>query len=141
MGYSPIQGNAASRQIFERNPESKKAEFVQNNVAPHGSTVRATYTVPANKQAQIDLITGFLFRRSAAAPEDTVTVKITASIGGRLLTLQFKDNTVGFTIKESFSRNKLLEPGESVEIETEDDSTGGAINYMLNAAITEFDLK
>jgi len=86
------------------------------------------------------LITGFLFRKTAASAADIVTVKITSSIGGRLLTLQFKDNTVGFILQQNFSKNKLLEPGEEVEIESEDDSTGGAINYMFNVAITEFEL-
>ena len=140
MSYVGIQGNSASKQIFERNPLSKKVEFTQNNVGPHGSTIRATYTVPSNKLAQIGLITGLLFRKQVASALDNVIVKFEASIAGRLLTFMFRQNAVGDQVQESISRNKLLESGEIIEIETEDDSTGGQINYALNVAITEFDL-
>jgi len=140
MAYAPVQGTTGSRNILDRNPVSKNVDFIANNLAPHGSTVRGTYTTPANKLAQVDLITGFIFRKTAASAVDIVTVKIQASIAGRLLTLQFRDNTVGFVIQQAFSKNKLLEPGEQIEIESEDDSTDGRNNYMFNVAITEFDL-
>ena len=98
MAYAPVQGTTGSRNILDRNPVSKNVDFIANNVGPHGSTIRGTYTTPANKLAQVDLITGFIIRRTADSAVDFVTVKITASIAGRLLTLQFKDNTVGFII-------------------------------------------
>lgn len=140
MSYVAIQGSSASRQVFERNLLSKKAEFTQNGVGPHGSTIRATYTVPSDKLAEIGLITGLLFRKQVASALDNVIVKFEASIAGRLLTFMFRQNAVADQVQESIARNKLLESGEIIEIETEDDSTGGQINYALNVAITEFDL-
>ena len=140
MGVPALQSISVSKEIFDRNPTSQNAQFVQNNVAPHGDTLRATYTTPALKLAEIQLIEAFVFRKQVAGTVDNVIVKIKSSISGRLATIIFRKNVVGDVFSTNFSRNLILEAGEIITIETEDDSTGGQINYAINVAITEFDL-
>jgi len=135
-----LRGNGASKQIYEKNPLSKSAEFTQNNVAPHVETIRATYTTPNVRLAQIEMIELFVFRKTAGSSIGNVEVKIDSSIRGRLATIIFRDNTVGEFNSQDFSKTLLLESGEIITITTEDDSTGGQINYSINVGITEFDL-
>lgn len=139
MGVVGIKGNGASKQIYEKNAISESAEFTQNNVAPHGDTLRATYTVPNTKLAEIQMIELFVFRRSAGSSIGNVEIKVDSSIRGRLATIIFRDNTVGAVSSQNFGKSLLLETGEIITISTEDDSTGGTLNYSINVGITEFD--
>lgn len=137
---APIQGYFDPRGVpfFARNPSSEEAQFSQNNVAPHGDTLRATYTVPASRLAKIGFIQGFIFRRTVAGVIDNVEVVYQSDIRGTLEMIKFRNNTLGATQRVSDSGD-FLESGEAITINTEDDSTGGAMDYDLIMSVTEFD--
>ena len=128
----PVQGYFDPRSVpfFVREPTSQQCAFQGNNVAPHGATLRATYTTPAGKLAKIGFITSFVFRRQNGTGDGNAEVDIDSSIRGRFVKMNFRSPTLGDS-QRSNSVGDFLESGEAITITTEDDSTGSLSNSLL----------
>jgi hypothetical protein len=128
---------------YDRNPTHKLLSWGQLNVAPHGETVRWTYTVPAGKKAFVESVFAYL-RRSAAATtvgRAAVVIWITPSGGSAaiLIDVEILTNNVGDSDRQGVGQSLILLPGDTIEARTVDISTGGTVNYSAAAKITEFD--
>lgn len=118
--------------------------FGLDSFGPHGATVRASYTVPTGFKAKINGCYIFIEIGGAAAVPGrrTLTISINSpTIGGlSVMSRSFgaNENTLG-TVKEAelgFAYTLLT--GESVRLTTEDNSTGGFVNYFGSVEITQY---
>lgn len=136
----PVQGYFDPRSVplFVREPTSQQAAFQQNNVSPHGDTLRSTYTVPSGKLALIGFISAFVFRRKVDSSVGNVEVIIDSSVRGNLAKINMRDNTLG-AIQRLTQPGDFLESGEAITINTEDDGTDGKIDYRIMTSATEFE--
>jgi len=136
----PVQGYFDPRSVpfFVREPTSEEAAFSGNNVAPHGDTLRSTYTVPTGKLAKVSDVSAFIFRRTVDSGVGNVEVIIASSVRGNMALIKMRDNTLG--ANQRLSQNgDFLESGEAITINTEDDGTDGRIDYRVMVSATEFE--
>lgn len=127
----------------DRNPAHIQLQWFNNNQAPHTATQRWTYTVPAGKKAFVEAALVYI-RRSAAATTAArvqLTIGVTPSGGlDRVLLLaQILTNNIGDYDRADLGQSITLLPGDLIDADSVDDSTGGTINYNTVAKITEFD--
>jgi len=113
-----------------------------NGVAPHGLTTRWIYTVPAGKKALVETSICRILRITAAAALSFCDARI---ITGGLTTAQtysayalLLNNTINAQITDRSDSPILLLAGQTLSGETNDGSTGGTMNYLVTAKITEF---
>lgn len=134
---------AARPQFYDRSAATNVLAFDQGGVAPHGDTIRATYTVPVNKKAWMDTVFMRTERTGAAAPVAVVRVscRYTPSGGSSVLLAHIlhRDNTLAIDRTSSLTAMGYLSTGDTVALHTSDSSTGGANDYTLAAKFTEFD--
>jgi hypothetical protein len=137
------QGSNPRQQWIDRNPLSIAKAFIQTAVAPHATTSRWSYTVPAARKCQLEMAQQQILRETAAAPVNFVSnvVRYTPS-GGALTTLIRIDsllNTVGATAQAILGGAVTGYPGDQFEGVTSDASTGGTNTFVTTAKFTEFD--
>lgn len=107
-------------------------------VAPHGSTVRWTYTVPSGKAAHLEGYAGTILRNTAAAPVGLVQCQLYAGASYFLFDLQQIDNTVGGRSNATAGEAGYLKAGEALNALTIDQSTGGTNTYTIACRYREF---
>lgn len=138
-----FQTSTARPVAIDRNPTDRGAYFVNAGTAPHGSTVRVTYTVPAGKKFFLSYIQSDYLRETAAAPVGlteifalVVTPLPQNTVPFRIMSL---DNNVGAV------RSAILQPGLNasagsvISITTSDASTGGTAKYSCSFHGIEYD--
>jgi len=138
-------GHVASSRpdYFDRNPLAKDLGYSAAGIGPHGSTTRATYTVPAGKKAYLEVIAAHIRRQTAAAPVGLVrALFIYTPFGGSswyptLITLA--TNGVSDAAHGELSGLGLLAAGDLIRLLTEDLSTGGTVEYQGIIKAVEFD--
>jgi len=127
---------------YDRNPYHRFQSYMNNNTAPHGVTTRWTYTVPTGKKAFVEGAQTYIHRITAAAPVGLVQVVIyvTPSGGGMsaFLLSQLITNNVGDKDHTEIGGGPVLYPGDAIEGQTSDVSTGGTTNLNITTEITEF---
>jgi len=128
---------------YDRNPLTRWQTYIGSNVGPHAETTRWTYTVPAGKKATVELT--YLYVRRASAPttasQISVDVKFTPS-GGSAATVVRAETFTAVTTDVISITNPIamfLGVGDVLAVTSSDASTGGTVNYILTAKITEFD--
>jgi hypothetical protein len=107
-------------------------------VAPHGDTVRITYTTPTNRKAFVEAFIVFWRRVTAAAPVGTVVSEsdVGLSVVGYIRnTLNAVDNTD----RVALGNCGLLAAGDIAKAHDSDAGTGGTCDYFSSAKIAEFD--
>lgn len=126
---------------YDRTPTGR-GQLYNATIAPAGTTVRWTYTVPTAKKALVDVVTMQATRQTAAAPigEAAALIEVTsldASVA-RLIQSLF-NNTVGAAANGNFAAAIPMQAGETLIGKTYDFSTGGTVNYNVAAHLVEFD--
>jgi len=112
--------------------------FTQDNVTPHGPTIRAEYTVPTGKKARVGATGGSCLRYTAATTVGLVTLIIRVDVA-EPSTVQHLNNTVGHREWASVNSDVVVPAGSSMSIWTRDQSTGGGMSYKSGISILEFD--
>lgn len=129
---------------YDRNAATALVGFSLGGVAPHGTTVRAGYTVPTNKKSFLDSLWMDIIRDGATATFGTVLVRLNYSPfgGGAAIMFQTFQNQ-GTALVESqtvLPQFGYMSPGDSFTLTTSDASIGGTNAFNVNAKKTEFDL-
>jgi hypothetical protein len=128
-------------QFYGRNPDIKAIGGAFAGVAPHGPTIRATYTVPAGKRCVLTSLFTHIYRVTVAAPVGLFRVWGLVNLSGSDLWIcgvTSISNTVGF-IGQSINPSTLwLDTGDIIAFYTSDVGTGGTCDYFLTATMLEF---
>lgn len=130
--------------FYDRNPRTGMLTVNIANVAPHGLTLRATYTVPGNKKAWLDSIWTHIVRSAAAAPSQVALIRVTetTSFSGAQVAFfnYFTSGAVLGTQSAILANDGFLASGDNIQVSTIDGSTGGSCDYDFSVKYTEFDL-
>lgn len=128
---------------YDRSPLTIGLLYQDNGIPPHAQTQRVTYTAPANRKALLEASTTICLRLTAAAPVGLVRMSIAGTYDGATGAWQpaaiMLDNAVGALGGFSQSQQSILQPGNNVRGFTEDQSTGGTVQYIVTAKLTEYD--
>jgi len=128
---------------IDRRATTKTSIYSAGGIAPHGLTVRVTYTCPAGKKAYIENIFTQTFRETAATTTGA-TILLTrlttadANAGTVLRTHEFQTATY-VTINDHSNSVALMIAGDVLEGATQDTSTGGGVAITISLKYTEFD--
>lgn len=131
------------REYFDRNPLVTNFYFELPNVAPHGNTNRLTYTVPANRRALICAAELDFFRGTAATTSGKVWEQLTIFDGSLIrgvIWITLFTNNIGDARQVVASNFGWLLAAQRVDINTQDASTGGVLDYRGSFQILEFDV-
>ena len=135
-------GNARSI-YYDRNPKSIPLFYSAGLVAPHASTQRWAYTVPANRKAFLEYFMAESYRDTQFFPPGVVIVQIYINLVGNvhsdLVYFNSQDGRLFITYKVESSVQALLQAGDQIAALTVDLSTGGTNAYDLSAKLIEFD--
>lgn len=134
---------AARPAPWDRNPVNKTQFAANGAVAPHTTTVRWTYTVPAGKKAVLESLMMSVIRVTAAAPQVTAVAHLnyTPSGGSQTLLAQAVLTTNGVNDIQQQTITSLGEmlAGDVVSADDVDSSTGGTVSYAQTLKAFEFD--
>lgn len=138
-----FQLEPARPQWYDRNPLAKSLAFAGSAIAPHGNTVRWTYTVPANRKCLLEWNYNFILRETAAGVlgAEVIQINYTPSGGGGALLQDTRqvNNSANALTQITTTPQLSLFAGDNVNGDTTDTSTGGTSTYALMAKGTEFD--
>ncbi len=136
-----IADQTASK-VVNRNPISVGFGFAFP-FGPHGATVRVTYTVPANRYAEVSGMNLFMQRQFAAvaSPGYLIRFDLTPSGGGFSTVASLELTNAAIYEKESLSPggNFIMSAGDQLDLITADASAGGSVMYTGGCLITEYD--
>lgn len=127
---------------YDRSP-SPIAEYFSVTDSGHGKTLRASYTVPADRVAHISQIHATVWRSTVASAVNNVFSHYEIDNESGILQatnrLYQYGNAVGDTEHRVWTPDMLLPEGWTVELFTQDQSTGGDMWYILTLLGTEYD--
>jgi len=106
------------------------------NVAPHGLTTRATYTVPTGRKSYVAGLFAQILRITAAGTLGRAVGVVSIEMGNDFYLTHY-DNTVGHVQALSMLCGLWLNSGSYVDICTYDVSVGGTMDYGVSAQINE----
>ena len=134
-----------SSYITERNPISCHIRYNVGAEAPHATTERASYTVPAGKIAILKNALAHARVETVATTAGRKGVYIMLTIGGIdyhfcISMMGADQNVIGNNSMQMSSNEVLLNAGDTVKILTVDLSTAGTIGYTGVVLITQYDL-
>jgi hypothetical protein len=126
---------------YDRNAVSTIAYYA-NTVGPHAQTTRSTTTVAAGKKLSIEVATGFVYRSTAwtSAGNTLSIVRITS--GSDIcdpIAIYKQDNTLNVQTAEKAVGNMTVYAGETVQLITIDNATGGTVFHYLAFKGTTYD--
>jgi len=128
---------------YDRNPLVVWRQYSGALVAPHSSTERWTYTVPAGKKAYLEVAFAYTTRRTTAttAAQLTIIVSFTPSGGttAAIMELSHWDNTLYISRTQNLAMSIVMLVGDTLNATTSDASTGGTNDFIITAKLTEFD--
>lgn len=111
-------------------------------IAPAGSTVRFTYTVPTAKKAYCEQGTVWLRRVTVAAPVGRADCRFvyTPSGGGAnaLVMAVIYGNVADAADRDALSSAFIMLAGDVMQFYTSDASTGGTVDFFGSLKATEF---
>jgi len=140
----PLPDAGARPAFYDRDAVAASIAYSATAVAEHtGGTVRATYTVPAGKQAFIDGAVSWVRRRTTPAAAGLVqgSVGVFTAAGvfvTHLVFNAFVDATVNAARTVHQGSLGIAAPGQLVRITTGDASTTSSVDYEVSVKITEF---
>jgi len=132
----------AKREWFDRNIVIVMKESSLTGTAPHGSTERWRYTVPAGKRAFVAAANLLVTRITAAAPVGQVLAWFGIYDGAASFNLAFAElfnNAIGAQCNTVLPNFGWLTAGQQLYAYTNDLSTGGTTNIYQSAQIIAFD--
>ena len=128
---------------FDRNPKNVGEQY-DDSVAPHATTDRITYKVPAQRICMVEAITTNAARTSAAGGNAWVNIRwLCTPRGGtkrRIITYTMYGNTIGELINDSLGTGITLFDGDILTMETTQAGVGGTVSYECAFKGTEFDI-
>ena len=126
----------------DRQPIPILANYLASGVAPHAMTVRASYTPPDGYAAFIESIVLQVIRQSAAGvlSYSEAFIYFLPYYGGtyQLLPCTLFNNTVAQYAQQSLTSYGYMAFGDTLQIKTQDTSTGGFCAYSGLIKGTEF---
>jgi hypothetical protein len=131
------------REYYDRNGVAECLQYYNAAIAPHGTTQRFTYTVPANTRLLVMSVSLMTCRVTAAAPvgEAVNSILVIANGSGDVFAQTYlNNNTVGAVDRVLLSQLGWLYPGDTVECRTSDLSTGGTTRILSALQYLRFDL-
>ncbi len=129
-------------QYYGRNPLYLIKGYDAGAVGPHINTQRAIYTCPAGRKAVITGLYNAVMRLTVAAPVAEYSGYFDITIGGSGFKYCWitQNNNVAYVRVESVSSGLIwLNPADTIEYRTVDQSTGGAVFYKGTLVGVEFD--
>ena len=134
-------GNPSTQRpvYYDRAPLAATVGADSINVAPHGLTTRATYTVPAARKGIVTNVYLQITRQTVAAPKGRPRVNLSIAAFTQAL-LELTENVADKTIALAWTPQYVLLPAQVLNLQTSDDSTGGTLDYETYAGIMEFDV-
>lgn len=127
---------------YDRNPLSRVLKYNSGAIGPHAETSRGQYAVPAKRRAFITATFIHIQRQSAATTARDARAYISLAINSLLAWVDRGDvitNGVYDGVVKALSGTVILSAGDTVDIYTGDDSTGGMVNYLVSVHYVEFD--
>jgi len=130
--------------IADRRPTTVQLSYIQSTVAPHSTTVRSTYTLPANRLGLLTYGNGIIRRTQipSVTGRTAITVNYTP-VGGvsvSIMRLEVILLAVQSNGQKDTIFNMLLLPGDVVDISTVDGNVGGFHDYVAYAGIVLYDV-
>lgn len=124
---------ALSRPLYYDRQQSAIAQAFSVFAGAHGSTVRQSYTVPANRAAFIEALWAIILRTGAPTSADffTETFSYTPNGGGTITIEQMAGFTAATAVVGPLSLTSFgyMASGDLLQVVTEDDSIGGSAIY------------
>ena len=130
-------------EMRDRNPTKIHQVYRAGAIAPHGATVRWTYTVPASRMALVEMVSLIILRDAAPTTASYGLVYLSYFPSGG--SAQFATEvieitaTVGVPQQVLIGQGMLLKAGDALSGNTNDLSTGGTYFYEVTMVATEFD--
>lgn len=129
---------------YDRNPATNITTVAVGGITPHGSTVRASYTVPADKKAYLDSLWASMIRDGVTgSPGSTVMLIGYVPIGGSvgyLMQLFMNNGTLWTQVSDVVPAFGYMGPGDHFNVSTTDASSGGTFQFNAGVKRTEFDI-
>jgi len=137
-----VNAASARAQYYDRSAEGFILGYGGSGVGPHGTTVRGSYTVPANRKTLVSSISMELFRESttAANARYQARVKYTpfGGVASNLMLMKSYNRLINFVLFGSISPSFVMYPGDVISIDTIDESAAGTVDYQSYCILTEF---
>ena len=133
--------NVTRPQYYDRIIQTISISAANAGVAPHGGTVRATYTTPTGVRTHMDILSLAIARRSNATSEGLVENKFvfTPSGGSALAILRtVLDINAGVHADAHVGQAGIMVSGDKLELTDFDPSTGGSVSYSGATKLCEF---
>ena len=124
---------------YQTNYDMFEEAYSGDGVAPHATTSRNTYTVPANRLAIVSNVHVSMCRATAASTVARFRAAIDVNGDANLIMVWSRDNTIGPGYTEQLGETAILEAGDLLTQFTQDLSTGGTVDYRQGYIVAEFD--
>jgi len=141
----PQRSNSARDVWGERNALDVSIAYNAGGVAPHGATVRATYTVPTARKAAVQNVSSRVRITTVATTpgiRDAYVYYVISAVNYYIVMpmLGNQDNLVSNHSEGYVGVGSVLPVGSAVSIATYDGSTGGQCEYNISVKMTEYDV-
>lgn len=125
---------------YDRNSLEKGFAIQGNGDAPHSTLVRGSYTVPTGKKAFVSGLDIMVERHTAAtAASRSQCVARRGSVEMCKCLLWGATNNAGDRMAKTVGTSFIALEGTTIDVITNDVSTGGTVNYYGTVVIMEFD--
>jgi hypothetical protein len=128
---------------YDRNPAERGFTANILAVAPHGSTSRFLYTVPAAKKFILEFAQTSIWRDTVAAPvglwNAAVSTLGSTGAGAQTPIAISTSNVLLFRIDLALSYQAIFLPTGTVSLIDQDTSTGGTCSFISVCKGTEYD--
>ncbi|HYS77056.1 MAG TPA: hypothetical protein VEM38_13260 [Burkholderiales bacterium] len=136
--------NSPRANYYDRGATTKQAGTLAANSAPHGQTIRWTYTVPTNRRLALEFIGTWQMRDTVAAPVGTWFTLIDyqpsgAGLAATLMIVQNLGNNINDRDTVYVGASMTLYPGDTLRGSDSDASTGGSTRQLPTFKGTEYD--
>ncbi len=137
-----LKDQASAKEWYDRNPTHRVLYWDGYGLAPHVSTLRASYVCPDHRKALVQAIFNYSHRVTAATTLGLVISDINTVVTGNNYLFErnvFYDNADNYAKTNARDCHIQLMPKEEIRFFTLDFSTGGTLNFIMTAIYTEFD--
>jgi hypothetical protein len=123
---------------YDRNPLDASSQSLQVGIAPLGTTVEITYTVPTGRKAIVTH--GYLrLRRVTVAAPVGIAQDFAGTAASSMSVIRNTVNTVDAVEHRDFGASRVCLAGLTVTTQAADLSTGGTMDHESGLSIIEFD--
>jgi hypothetical protein len=128
---------------YDRNGTSIVKAYQAYGIAPHAEVQRWIYTAPAGEKAYVEMLQTMVYRQTVAGVASRYWSEMFFTPSGgsatKILEVTSQSNVVDTQSNIIIAGSMLLFPGDSLEGQTADASTGGTTYVIVSAKFTQFD--